>query len=156
LSSNRSFVPDGIAADLAKACVRPFRRRLKQLMSRRHQEQISEPFAEECRSVLSCREPAAAECPWIVADVSDPLHYSFGKFCSLIAGARVVITTRLHAGLFGAMVGVPTYLRTGRYGKIRGVYEQSLVGYPHVRLFGEGGQILSTGDRDSKAGNDGL
>lgn len=69
------------------------------------------------------------------ADISLPDLICFDSFCGLIAESAVVVTTRLHVGILAAILGKPTYLRFGggRYQKIQGIFEHSMVDYSNVR-----------------------
>jgi len=142
LSTDRKFsLPSPIKGRILDV-VRPYRRAYLRSKWRKSQnrtpEKLSEEFREECQRLLEDFDADLAGIPWIEGDVSDPLKYSFDEFCRLISEARAVITTRLHVALFGAMVGVPTLVRCGRYGKIHGVWENSLQGFSNVHLFREG------------------
>jgi exopolysaccharide biosynthesis predicted pyruvyltransferase EpsI len=132
------YQPDGVFAATAKALVREPRRIVVRNKWRRRglhgKEVISAGFESETRDFLDKFHPDFAKLPWKCADVSDPLKYSFDEFCSMIAGAAMVVTTRLHAGLLATMLHVPTTIRTGRYGKILGVYDYSLKDSPYAKL----------------------
>lgn len=105
----------------------------------RHEE-LSVEFRAECERVIAEDIPWAHGLPWTIGDLSSSGQYSFREFCSFIARARAVLTSRLHVGILAAMLGKPTFLRAGRYAKLPGVYEMSMSDWPNVKLFGpEGG-----------------
>ncbi|MFA9478206.1 polysaccharide pyruvyl transferase family protein [Phycisphaerales bacterium AB-hyl4] len=140
LCVSRPDVIEPMFRGVVKNAGRPYVHVLKRARWRRRGQWCCEPlsseFESECRALLDEHYPQLASLPWRSADVSDFLKYSFREFCSLIAGAAVVVTTRLHAGLMANMLGVPVAFRDGRYGKIAGVYEYSIAGLPGVQLIG--------------------
>ena len=91
-------------------------------------------FRERCEVLLRANHPETAVLPRLIADVSRPECWSFDGFCDAIADAAAVFTTRLHVGVFAALLGKPTYLFEGPYHKIRAVYEHSMAGLAHVTL----------------------
>lgn len=105
-------------------------------------EPLTPEFEAECRSFLETCFPKESKLPWKTGDVSLPLRYSFDEFCELIAGAAVVVTNRLHAGIMAHFLGIPVGFRDGRYGKIRGIFELSLAGKPGMHLFEEGKPVV--------------
>lgn len=90
------------------------------------------PFRSQCEALLREHCPTADGLTWDIADISNTNTCSFDGFCDRLAGARVVFTTRLHAGLFAAMLGRRTFIFDGSYHKIRGIHELSLRGRPNV------------------------
>lgn len=56
------------------------------------------------------------------------------EFASVIAGAAVVYSTRLHVGILAAMLEIPTYVVQGVYHKISGIYNYSMTQMDHVTL----------------------
>ena len=84
------------------------------------------PFRERCEALLTEHCPEAVGLPRDIADLSNVNTCSFDAFCDRIAAARVVFTTRLHAGLYAAMLGRRTFIFDGAYHKIRGIHELSL------------------------------
>lgn len=129
--------------EAAKAAIRPARRTFFRLQWRARNafssESLTSSFQDECEALIARDLPHFAHLPRVVADVSNPLRYTFRQFCSLISRASAIITTRLHPGIMGAALGIPTYLRGGGYGKIAAVFEYSLRAYPSVHLFAEQG-----------------
>ncbi|MCA9287393.1 MAG: polysaccharide pyruvyl transferase family protein [Phycisphaerales bacterium] len=83
-------------------------------------------FREHCEALLREHCPEAVDLKRDIADVSNVNTCSFESFCDRIAAARVVFTTRLHAGIFGAMLGRRTFVFEGSYHKVRGIYEMSM------------------------------
>ncbi|MEM6551175.1 MAG: polysaccharide pyruvyl transferase family protein [Planctomycetota bacterium] len=73
-------------------------------------------------------------CPVVSLDVSDPRAYSFETFCRLIAEAKAVVTTRLHVGVFSALLEKQTVMVGQSYGKLEGIYERSMQTMGHVSL----------------------
>ncbi len=69
-------------------------------------------------------------------DVSLAGLVSFQNFCDLVKNASVVATTRLHVAILAALLGKPTLVIPGSkaYGKIQGIYEQSLKDMEHVKI----------------------
>lgn len=86
------------------------------------------PFRACCESLLREHCSDSVGLPRDVADISNVNTCSFDAFCDRLAGAKVVFTTRLHAGIFAAMLGRRTFIFDGAYHKIRGIYELSLSG----------------------------
>lgn len=90
------------------------------------------PFRERCEALLRTHCPESVGLERDVADLSNVNTCTFESFCDRIGSARVVFTTRLHAGLLAAMLGRRTFIFDGSYHKIRGIYELSLQGRPNV------------------------
>ena len=83
-------------------------------------------FREQCEAMLREHCPEAVDLRRDIADISNVNTCPFESFCDRIAAARVVFTTRLHAGIFGAMLGRRTFVFEGSYHKVRGIYELSM------------------------------
>lgn len=60
--------------------------------------------------------------------------YLIRAFAEALRYPDVVVTDRLHVGIMACLVGKKTYLLDNDYGKISGVYEQSLQKNPGVHL----------------------
>lgn len=90
------------------------------------------PFRDYCERVLAEQFPEFASYPKMIADVSDRSVCDFDGFCDRIADAAVVFSTRLHVGIYAAMLGKPTYVFEGPYHKIRAIYEHSMQDSKHV------------------------
>ena len=89
---------------------------------------------QQCEELLQQHHPDLAELPRLVRDVSRKDYSSFEEFCSAIGDAAVVFTSRLHVGIFAAMLDKPTYVFEGPYHKIRAIYEHSMTQYQQVTL----------------------
>ncbi|MEZ6233637.1 MAG: polysaccharide pyruvyl transferase family protein [Phycisphaerales bacterium] len=89
-------------------------------------------FREQCEAMLREHCPEAVDLKRDIADVSNVNTCPFESFCDRIAAARVVFTTRLHAGIFGAMLGRRTFVFEGSYHKVRGIYELSMADREYV------------------------
>ncbi|MCP5363943.1 MAG: polysaccharide pyruvyl transferase family protein [Hyphomicrobiales bacterium] len=96
--------------------------------------QMHSEYRESCIALMEQYTRAARAYPILAKDISLPNVCSFDDFCHIIAGSAAVFTTRLHVGVLSAMVGRPTFLFEGNNHKIRGIYEHSMVDWPHVRL----------------------
>jgi len=92
------------------------------------------PFVGTCHQYVLVDYPTLKELPVCAADISDPAICSFNYFSRLIAESAVVASTRLHVGILAAMLGKPTYVKSGAYHKIRGIYEYSMQDMPNVKL----------------------
>ena len=105
----------------------------------RKQRRLSERSGFAARAVerLYSTYPEYRNLPVVAEDVALPYAFLFEEFLQLIRDAAVIISTRLHVGILGALLGKRTVLQSGdaRYSKIRGVYELSLTRYPHVSLW---------------------
>ncbi|GHV96298.1 hypothetical protein AGMMS50293_26180 [Spirochaetia bacterium] len=55
-------------------------------------------------------------------------------FAEVVNTLDIVVTDRLHVGIMAAMLGKRVYLLDNSYGKLSGVYEQSIAGLPYVSL----------------------
>ncbi|BAZ48935.1 exopolysaccharide biosynthesis protein-like protein [Nostoc sp. NIES-4103] len=91
-------------------------------------------FVQESLNQVLQDHPNLAGLPVFAADISNPDLCSFHTFSKLIAEAAVVVATRLHVGILAAMLDKPTYIKSGSYHKIRGIFEYSLVDKQNVRL----------------------
>ena len=59
-------------------------------------------------------------------------------FADAMAYPDVVVTDRLHVGIISALLGKQVYLLDNDYGKLGGVYQQSLIQMPSVHLLADG------------------
>ena len=98
------------------------------------QKQRRTPFREFCENKIRDQHSEFANLPRIFADVSDRTVTDFEGFCEQIATAAVVFSTRLHVGIYAAMLGKPTYVFEGPYHKIRAIYEHSMADMDHVKF----------------------
>jgi exopolysaccharide biosynthesis predicted pyruvyltransferase EpsI len=92
------------------------------------------PFVQSSIEMVKNEHHKFRNSPAYVDDISLPDVCTFQRFCDLIAGAAVVVSTRLHVSILAAILGKPTYAVAGSSAKIRGVYELSLSGRPNVLL----------------------
>ncbi|MEO0483445.1 MAG: polysaccharide pyruvyl transferase family protein [Planctomycetota bacterium] len=102
--------------------------------------------------VMPGRHPECAGQPMVALDVSHPAYLTFDQFTKLICEASVIVTTRMHVGIFGALLGKPVYLRDAKFGKIRGVYEQSMADTAHVALIDPEAMAAMTDQVDGTGG----
>jgi exopolysaccharide biosynthesis predicted pyruvyltransferase EpsI len=97
--------------------------------------QRTTPFRGRCEAIISERHPDLRNCKRLFRDVSRRDFNTLEQFCQTIASAELVLTTRLHAAIFAALLGKTTYVFAGRhYHKIRAIYEHSLSDFEHVNL----------------------
>jgi exopolysaccharide biosynthesis predicted pyruvyltransferase EpsI len=87
------------------------------------------PFRNYCEHVLTDQFPQFGGLPKMYADVSDRSVCDFEGFCERIADAAVVFSTRLHVGIYAAMLGKKAFVFEGPYHKIRAIYEHSMQEY---------------------------
>ncbi len=130
-------VPDVSWRARAKRQLRPWRETLRRARHRRRVPPWSVPASSTMLDEATCharRLGLDRDLPLKVGDVSDNYIYSFDEFVDAVLSSALVVTTRLHVGILAAFAGVPTALRDGRYGKLRGVYELSMSHMPHVTL----------------------
>ena len=130
-------VPDVGWRAAAKRQLRPWRETLRRTRYRRRVAPWSVPASATMLDEATTHarllglDPAL---PIRVGDVSDNYIYTFDEFVDAVLSSALVVTTRLHVGILAALAGVPTALRDGRYGKLRGAYELSMSHMPHVTL----------------------
>lgn len=95
---------------------------------------LKSEFAKEQLERLHISDPTLSDLPIFYADISLASVCSFSRFVRLIAHSKVVVSTRLHVALLASMLGKNTYLKTGNYHKIKGIYEYSLTDKNNVYL----------------------
>lgn len=61
------------------------------------------------------------------------------SFIQALSGPDIIVTDRLHAGIAAIHAGKEVYLLDNDYGKLSGVYHQSLKNNPKVHLVGKNG-----------------
>ena len=123
------FVPSGLKVKIKRM-----------LRARRDRDQAERTaFAIEMRERSGELYPQSRSLPVVAGDISSPDRASFDGFCETIARSAVVCTNRLHVGVFAAMLGKPTLLRSGSYHKIRGIYAYSLADDGDVHLVDDPG-----------------
>lgn len=88
---------------------------------------ISSPLSFDISRVwnASCRETAFSA-------------YFIRIFAEAIAQVEVIVTDRLHVGIMAYLNGKEVYLLDNDYGKLGGVYKQSLSDKPNVHLLTDG------------------
>jgi exopolysaccharide biosynthesis predicted pyruvyltransferase EpsI len=130
------FIPEAIRNGVRRTLLAPLRRR---------QDRAS-AFSRAALAYSIERRPEAAGLPSVVADVSLAETCDFDAFLRYVAGAAVIVTTRLHVAILGQLLKIPTSLVEGRYHKYRGVFEYSmqpegveLVTWDGVRLHAQAG-----------------
>jgi pyruvyl transferase EpsO len=67
--------------------------------------------------------------------------------CRLLRRGRMIVTDRLHAHLFGLMLGIPTVVTDNSYGKVRGTFETFTAGAPLACWAETPEEALATGRR---------
>jgi exopolysaccharide biosynthesis predicted pyruvyltransferase EpsI len=111
-----SFIPEAIRSRARRVLLAPLRRR---------QDRTS-TFCRAALAYAKQRHPEAAGLQSVVADVSLAETCDFDAFLRQVAGAAVIVTTRLHVAILGQLLKIPTCLVEGRYHKYRGVFEYSM------------------------------
>lgn len=101
---------------------------------KRRKEAARSKFAKQSVELVKRKHPEFDSLPVYAADISLPSFCSFWQFSLAVAQAAVVVTTRLHVGILGALLDKPTYLKAGNWHKIKGVYEYSLKDRNNVYL----------------------
>ncbi len=79
----------------------------------------------------------------LVADVSRRSCCSFEEFCEEIADSEVVVSTRLHVAILAAVLGRRTFIVSGKYHKIPGIYEFSMSDMDHVSMVDAHCELIS-------------
>jgi len=139
------FIPESVRNRVRRILVAPLRRR---------QDRTS----GFCRSALAFakeRHPEAAGLPPVTADISLAETCDFSAFLRHVAGAAVIVTTRLHVAVLGQLLEIPTYLVEGRYHKYRGVFAYSMQGGTVELVTWDGARIVApsgAGAADPAAG----
>lgn len=123
----------GVRAQISRKLPDSVKRALYPVLNRARAAR-STPFRETCERLLHEHHPDLVPVKRDIADVSNVNTCGFDEFCDRIAQAHVVFTTRLHVGIYSAMVGRPTFIFDGVYHKIRGIYDQSLKGRDGITL----------------------
>ena len=114
------FLPGSVRSRVRRVLVAPLRRR---------QDQRSE-FCRAALAYARARHPDLAGLPPVTADISLAESCDFEAFLRTVAGAAVIVTTRLHVAILAHLLEIPTYLVEGRYHKYRGVHVHSMQGGP--------------------------
>ncbi len=127
-SALRSFVSSALPRPALSLAARMVGR-----ARRANADQATTPFAQEAVRLASAfldREPGTL----LAADVSRRSVCTFPEFCSEIARSEVIVSTRLHVAILGAILGRRTYIVAGKYHKISGIYEYSMAAMDHVSM----------------------
>lgn len=64
------------------------------------------------------------------------INHSFEDFVKIIAGAKIVVTDRLHVGVLSSILEKPTLILPNSYFKNKAIYEYSLKYYPATIFVG--------------------
>lgn len=131
-SSWKQHIPWSVKRPINEHLLWPLKR--QKLANRLGQLGLHSPFVQEWHQRVLSDYPHLRELPVYAADISRPDLCDFDRFSQLIAESAVVVATRLHVGILAAMLDKPTYVKSGAYHKIRGIYEYSLVDRPNVHL----------------------
>lgn len=91
-------------------------------------------FARHALDLVHAHHADRSDLPVRAFDISQPDLLDLPGFARIIADAAVVVTTRLHVGIFAHLLEKPVYLVDGVYHKIRGIYNYSLRESPFVKL----------------------
>lgn len=70
----------------------------------------------------------------LTADISRRSVCTYPEFCDEIARSEVIVSTRLHVAILGAVLGRRTFIVSGQYHKIRGIYEFSMADLDNVSM----------------------
>jgi exopolysaccharide biosynthesis predicted pyruvyltransferase EpsI len=127
------FIPESVRNRVRRALVAPLRRR---------QDRTS-GFCRTALAYARQRHPKAAGLPPVTADISLAETCDFAAFLRHVAGAAVIVTTRLHVAILGQLLEIPTYLVEGRYHKYRGVFAYSMQGATVELVAWDGARIVS-------------
>jgi exopolysaccharide biosynthesis predicted pyruvyltransferase EpsI len=128
----KSYIPWSVKRPINRHFLWPIKR--ARISKRLPQLGINTAFVKEWHKQVLEDYPELQGLPVCAADISSPDLSSFNRFGQLIAEAAVVVGTRLHVGILAAMLDKPTYIKSGSYHKIRGIYEYSLANRNNVQL----------------------
>lgn len=126
------YIPKSVKRPISKFLLTPLKHMA--LSKSLSEQQVNNVFTQECLKQIFQDYPTLKNLPVFAADISNPELCSFHTFSKLIAEAAVVVATRLHVGILAAMLNKPTYIKSGSYHKIRGIFEYSLVDKENIRL----------------------
>jgi exopolysaccharide biosynthesis predicted pyruvyltransferase EpsI len=132
LTTKTRYIPPFIRQPISRLIISPLKHMA--LAKSLGEQGANTQFTQECLKQIFQDYPELESLPVFAADISDPLLCSFHTFSKLIAEAAVVVATRLHVGILAAMLDKPTYIKSGSYHKIRGIFEYSLQDKQNVRL----------------------
>lgn len=131
-NSLKKYIPWSIKRPINRYFFWPLKR--MRLSNSLHTLNAHTAFTQEWQQRILNDFPDLEHLPVVAADISNPALCSFEKFNRLIAEAAIVVTTRLHVGILAAMLGKVTYLKSGSYHKIRGIFEYSLSSQSNTHL----------------------
>ncbi len=109
----------------------------RMILRRKHlQKDVGRPFVKEAVSRVHKAFPETRGLPVLPWDVSRVDISSFDHFTKTIAHSAVIVTTRLHVGILGSMLGKRVFVRFGSAlpHKFRGIFELSLSKRPGVEV----------------------
>ncbi len=112
------FIPQRLRTMFRKALLGPMRRK----------QDSASKFGQAALRFVHDRHPETAAPPPLLADISLAETCCFAEFLTHVAGAQVIVTTRLHVAILGHLLQRKTYLVDGRYHKFRGVFDYSMQG----------------------------
>lgn len=126
------FIPERLRTLVRKTLLGPVRRR----------QDSTSRFGHAAVRFADGRHPEAAALPPLVADISLAETCSFAEFLTHVAGASVIVTTRLHVAILGHLLQRKTYLVDGCYHKFRGVFDHSMQGGSTQLLTWDGQDLI--------------
>ena len=132
LQSIMDIIPHATLSVLRGLLVLPERFLFSRKKRKRAEQTV---FAKRCVEMARNKCPEFSKLPIYAADISLPSICNFNQFSLAAAQAGVVVTTRLHVAILSSLLGKPCYLKSGKWHKIRGIYEYSLKEQGHVTLF---------------------
>lgn len=130
-----SIVKDPIPTSIKDSINKNIRNPLRHsFLKNRDKMGINTSFFQEAYQKVLNDYPGLHSLPIYAADISSDYYFSFKQFAQLVSESAVVVTTRLHVAILAAMLNKPTYVKTGSYHKIRGIFEYSLKDRPNFHL----------------------
>lgn len=127
------FIPQHLRTLVRKTVLGPMRRR----------QDSASKFGQAALRFVHDRHPEVAAQTPLLADISLAETCSFAEFLTHVAGASVIVTTRLHVAILGHLLQRKTYLVDGRYHKFRGVFDYSMLGGPTELLTWDGQDLVA-------------
>jgi exopolysaccharide biosynthesis predicted pyruvyltransferase EpsI len=95
--------------------------------------QARSAFAQDAVSLAASvlgRDPEVL----LATDISRRSVCTYPEFCDEVARSEVIVSTRLHVAILGAVLGRQTYIVSGQYHKIPGIYEFSMADLDNVAM----------------------
>lgn len=94
------------------------------------------PFVDEASAKVKELLPSAKYTGIHAADISLPQNHTFEDFGNAVAGASVVVSTRLHVCILAALLGKPFIaVQFAGGNKLSGVFENSLTDFKTGKLW---------------------